>query len=128
MIPPAYVRSRGTERIAAVDRGRLLLLVLEGGQAFLLRARAALERGDFVDYVTDVRRTQEVLRELAQAPEHEPDGPITASLAHLQELLVGRLALARAEGSQDRIDEVLSAYAAVVDAYRDAVRAPDAPA
>jgi flagellin-specific chaperone FliS len=125
MIPPAYVRSHGTARLA-VERGRLLLLVLEGGQAFLLRARTALEHGDFVAYVTDVRRTQDVLREVSQAPEHEADGPLATRLAHLQELLVGRLALARADGSRERIDEVLGAYAALVEAYRDAVRPPDA--
>ena len=128
MIPPEYVRRHDTVRIASVDRGRLLLLVLEGGQAFLLRARAALERGDFVDYVTDVRRTQDVLHELSHAPEHERDGTIAAGLAHLQELLVGRLALARTDGSQERLDEVLGAYAAVVEAYRDAVHAARAPA
>jgi flagellar protein FliS len=126
MIPPAYVRSH-VAAPAAVDRGRLLLLVLEGGHAFLLRARAALERADFVDYVTDVRRTQDVLCELAQAPEHDGEGTIAAGLAHLQDLLVGALALARAEGSHERIDEALRAYASVVEVYRATLRAPDAP-
>jgi flagellin-specific chaperone FliS len=122
MIPPEYVRRRAPLH-GSIHRGRLLLLGLEAGQAFLVRARAALERGDFVDYATDVRRTQDVLGELASAPEHGRDGPIAAGLAQLQELLVGRLALARFDDGRERIDEALAAYAAVVAAYRDALSA-----
>ena len=117
MIPPEYVL-RATAETTAASRGRLLLLVLEGGQAFLVRARTALERGDFAGFVTDVSRTQDVLVQLAQTLDHDGRGEIAAQLERLHAFLVGRLARANVERSLDMIDEMLAAYEPIVDAYR----------
>ena len=123
MLPPDYVQRVSMPAGATEDRGRLLLLVLEGGQAFLLRARGALERGDFAAFVVDMTRTQDVLLELSQTLDHAGGSEVAASFGRLHELMVGRLALANAEQGLARIDEVLSAYAPIVDAYRAAVHA-----
>jgi len=123
VIPPEYVRRHPTAQLTPVDRGPLLLLVLEGGQAFLVRARAALERGDYAGFVADVTRTQDVLLELSQTLDHGAGGDIAASLGRLHELMVGRLALANAARGLERIDEILDAYTPLVDAYRRVVHA-----
>ena len=118
MFPPEYVR-RATAEPIAVGRGRLLLLVLEGGQAFLVRARTALERGDLAGFVTDVSRTQDVLLELAQTLDRDGRGDIAARLERLHGFLVGHLARGNAERSLDMIDEMLRAYEPIIDAYRE---------
>jgi flagellar protein FliS len=121
MIPPDYVRRYAAVQITSADRGRLLLLVLEGGQAFLARARAALERGDVHAFVADLARMQDVLLELGQTLDHGRGGDIAARLARLYEFMIGRLARANAERSLTLIDEVLRAYDPIVDAYRQVV-------
>jgi flagellar protein FliS len=125
MIPPAYVRGHATVQTASVDRGRLLLLVLEGGEAFLVRARAALERGDVPGFVADLARTQDVVRELVELLDHVRGGDVAASLGRLHELMVRGLARANVERSLDLVDEVLRAYGPIVDAYRQVVSGSD---
>lgn len=118
MLPPDYVRRYATAQVTSADRGRLLLLVLEGGHAFLARARAALERGDVPAFVADVARMQDVLLELAQTLDHARGGDIAPRLARLYEFMIGHLARANAERSLALLDEVRRAYEPIVDAYR----------
>jgi flagellar biosynthetic protein FliS len=123
ILPPDYVRRSETAPATTVDRSRLLLLVLEGGHAFLVRARAALAGGDARGFVADLRRTQDVLLELSQTLDRTGGGEIVAELGRLSELMVGHLALASAEGSLEHVDAVLRAYDPVLDAYRRIVHA-----
>ena len=126
MIPPAYVERCVTPQTAAADRGRLLLLVLEGGHAFLMRARAALECGNLAGFVTDVSRTQTVIVELAPTLEDDGQGDLAAALERLHDLLIGNLALGNAERSREMIDEMLRGYEPIVDAYRQVVQSASA--
>jgi flagellar secretion chaperone FliS len=125
MLPPDYVQRPAKAQITSVDRERLLLLVLEGGAAFLGRARVALAYGDVQGFVADLRRTQDVLLELARTLDRERGEEIAANLSRLYHFMVGHLALVDAERSLRHVDEVLLAYEPIVDAYRRAVgRAP----
>jgi flagellar protein FliS len=128
MIPPDYIRRYATAQITSVDQGRLLLLVLEGGQAFLGRARAALERNDVPAFVADVARMQDVLLELAQTLDHARGGDIATRLAQLYDFMIRHLARANVERSVDLVDEVLRAYDPIVDAYRQVVTGSGAAA
>ena len=128
MIPPDYVRRYAAAQITSVDRGRLLLLVLEGGQAFLGRARAALERSDIPAFVADIARMQDVLLELAQTLDHERGGDLAPRLAALYEFMIRHLARANAERSMALVDDVLRAYDPIVDAYRQVVAGAGAAA
>jgi flagellar protein FliS len=123
MIPPEYVRRYATVEVASVERGRLLLLVLEGGEAFLARARGALVRGDVAGFVADLGRTQDVVLELVQTLDHPGDGEVAASLGRLHERMVRQLARANVERSLALVDELLVAYGPIVDAYRQVVSA-----
>jgi flagellin-specific chaperone FliS len=115
ILPAEYVQRAAAQPI---DRSRFLLLVLEGGHALLVRARAALALGDPHGFGADLRRAQEVMLEVAQSL----DGAIAADLGRLADFVVGRLALANAEGSLAHLDEVLRAYDPILDAYRAIVR------
>src|SRR5258706_8173212 len=118
MIPPAYLHCHVTTQVTSVDQPRLMLLVLEGGHAFLLRARGALERGDLAGFMADLGRTQDALAELTQALDHVRGGDVAARLERVYELLVGDLALADAARCLGRIDAALEIFGSIVDAYR----------
>jgi flagellar biosynthetic protein FliS len=121
MIPPDYVRRHARAHSTSLDRARLELLVLEGGHAFLTRARDALERGDVAAFVADLARTQDVVLEIAQTTEARGSS-VAAGLAALHELMVRRLARANAARGLDLVDELLCAYGPIVEAYRRIVR------
>ena len=121
MLPPDYVHRAVPAGVAPADRGRLLLLVLEAGHAFLVRARGALEQGDVAGFAADLRRTQDAILELTQAIDHRADAAMAASLTRLYDVMIGQLALATAERSLAHVDEVLRTYVPIVEAYREAV-------
>ena len=121
MLPPAYVRRDAVAALTTIDRGRLLLLALEGGQAFLARAREALARGDVATFAEDLGRTQDVLLQLSKGIDGADGGDVAASLGRLHALLVGRLALANAERGLALMDEVQRAYGPLVETYREIV-------
>ena len=121
MLPPAYVRRDAVAAVTAIDRGWLLLLVLEGGQAFLARAREALTRGDMAAFAQDLGRTQDVLLTLSKHIDGTAGRDVAAGLGRLHALLVGRLALANAERGLALVDEVQGAYGPLVEAYREIV-------
>jgi flagellar biosynthetic protein FliS len=120
LIPPDYVRRHATAQSTLLDRARLMLLALEGGQAFLARARAALERGDVGSFVADVARTQDVVVEIAQTTDAR-SSEVAGRLAAFQELMVRRLAQANAKRSLELVDEIVCAFGPIVEAYRQAV-------
>jgi len=109
MIPPAYVR-RADETAEVPNHGRMLLVMLDGGQACLVRARAALAAGDLAAFAADLCRTQAALLEAASAVDPATDGPLAARIDDLHDALVGNLALANREGTLERLDEVLGAF------------------
>ena len=119
IVPPEYVN-----RVAsgAVNRSRFLLLVLEGGHALLVRARAKLAAGDAHAFGADLRGAQEMMLEVAQTLGATHGGAIAAELGRLAEFVVGQLALANAAGSLAHVDDVLRAYDPILDAYRAVVR------
>jgi flagellar biosynthetic protein FliS len=102
------------------DRARLALLVLEGGQAFLARARLALERGDVGGFVADIARTQDVVLEIAESADAR-ESSVAARLTEVHQLMVRRLAHANAARSLDLVDELLRAYGPIVETYRQVV-------
>ena len=109
MIPPAYVR-RAEETAALPHRGRVLLVILDGGQACLVRARAAIAAGDFAAFAADVCRTQAALLEATSAVDPVTDGPLAARIDELHDAMVGNLALANRERTLERLDEVLATF------------------
>ena len=120
MIPPDYVPRPADVRPTSLERARLELLFLEGGHAFLARARMALERGDVGGFVADIARTQDVVVEIAQSADARGSS-VAARLAEVREMMVRRLAHANAARSLDLVDDILRAYGPIVEGYRQAV-------
>jgi len=123
MIPPAYVRR--AEGSAELPRhGRMLLVILDGGHACLVRARAALAAGDLAAFAADVCRTQAALLEAASAVDPATDGPLAARIDELHDAMVGNLALANREHALERLDEVLGAFGPLLHDCRSAPADP----
>lgn len=120
MLPPDYVRGRATAA-SSIDRARLELLVLEGGAAFLARARDALARGDVSAFAADLARAQDVVLEIAQTADARGSA-VGARLVAVVDLMVRRLARANRDRGLELVDELLHAYGPIVDAYRERVR------
>jgi flagellin-specific chaperone FliS len=116
MIPPAYVRR--VEESAGSRRARVVLVILEGGQACLVRARAALAGGDLKGFAADVCRTQAALLEAASAVDAAAEGALAARIDELHDAMVGHLALANRDGALERLDEVLVAFGPLLHACR----------
>ena len=119
MIPPAYVR-RADGTADPPRHGRVLLVILDGGHACLVRARAALAAGDFAAFAADVCRTQAALLEAASAVDPATDGPLAARIDELHDAMVGNLALASRERTLERLDEVLRAFGPLLHDCRTA--------
>jgi flagellar protein FliS len=124
MLPAEYVQREARAQIASADRARLLLLVLEGGRTHLVRARDALEGGDVQAFAAALGRAHEVVAELLVTLDHAAGGAIAANLSRLWRLTLHHLALANAERSAERLDEVLHVYVPIVDAFRQVIAGP----
>ena len=116
MIPPAYVR-RVDEAVVG-RRTRIVLVILEGGHACLVRARAALAAGDLKGFAADVCRTQAALLEAASAVDAAVEGELAARIDELHDAMVGQMALASRDGALERLDAVLAAFVPVLHACR----------
>lgn len=120
MILPADYVNRASAPSA--DRSRFLLLVLEGGQALLARAHAALAAGDAHAFGADLRRAQEVMLEVAQALDLAHFAPIADALQRLAAFVVGQLALASAERGLAHVEAVQREYGRMLESYRGLVQ------
>lgn len=121
MFPSEYVRRYARTQVVSAERGALLLLVLEGGQTFLGRARAALEAGDLVRFGEQLGRTEAVIVELLQTLDHDAGGPTATNLALLYKFMLEHLTRANAQRSVQHVDEVRRVYGTILAAYRIAL-------
>jgi flagellin-specific chaperone FliS len=122
MIPPAYVRR--VEEAGGGRRDRVVLVILEGGHACLVRARDALAGGDLAGFAADVCRTKDALHEAASAVDAAVEGGLAARIDALHDTMVGNLALASREGALERLDALLASFGPLLHACRAGVVPP----
>jgi flagellin-specific chaperone FliS len=122
MIPPAYVRR--VEEAAGGRRDRVVLVILEGGHACLVRARGALADGDLAGFAADVCRTKEALLEAASAVDAADAGGLAARIDALHDAMVGNLALATREGALERLDALLASFGPLLHVCRAGAAPP----
>ena len=122
-----YTNRYTAAQVTMVDRERLLLLVLEGGLRFLRQAREALVAGDLVRFGDSLGRAQAIIAELRGTLDHSAGGAITRDLARLYDFMLFHLTEGNAEKSVRHIDEVLSTFTTVADAFQTALAQTGAP-
>lgn len=123
-----YARRYATAQVSVVDREQLLLLVLEGGQRFLRLTREALADGDLPRFAENLGRAQAIIAELRGTLDHSVGGTITRDLARLYDFMLFHLTEANARQSVKHVDEVLTTFAPIADAFRTVLARPAAAA
>jgi flagellar secretion chaperone FliS len=121
VIPAAYVERAARAHVASLDRGRLLLRMLEVGRTHLGRARTALEAADVARFTAELARAHQVIGELLASLDHAAGGDVAASVGRLWSRLLHHVAIADAERGLERLDEVLAVYVPIADAFRHVV-------
>lgn len=122
MLTQHYTRRYAEAQVASLDRHRLLLLVLDGGMSFLVRARDALAAGDLPRFAEALGRAQAVIAELLGTLDHAAGGAIATQLARLYEFMLAHLTEANARSSVRQVEEVIRVYRTIADAFHEIAR------
>ncbi len=111
-------------QFATADRGRLLLLVFEGGLKFLAQARTGLESGDLPRFGQQLGRAQAVIAELMHTLDHKAGGEIAANLERLYQFMLDHLVEANRRKSVGHIEQVSRLLGTIADAFRTILARP----
>ena len=111
-------------QFATADRGRLLLLMFEGGLKFLAQSRSGLEAGDFVRFAHQLGRAQAVIAELMHTLDHKAGGEIAANLERLYQFMLDHLVEANRRKSVRHIEQVSRLLGTIADAFRTILERP----
>ena len=106
-------------QFATADRGRLLLLMFEGGLKFLGQASAGLDAGDMVRFAHQLSRAQAVIAELLHTLDHRAGGKIAADLEHLYQFMLEHLLEANRQKSSRHVQQVSRLLDTIASAYRE---------
>ena len=116
-----YARRYAAAEVSVPDRGRLLLLVLEGGAKFLRLTRDALAAGDFTRFGENLARAQAIISELLATLDHDAGGAIAADLARLYDFMLFHLTEANVRKSVQHVEQVMAVFGTIAGAYRDVI-------
>jgi flagellar protein FliS len=106
-------------QLATVDRGRLLLLMFDGGLTFLARARGSLERNDLSGFAHQLARAQAVIAELMHTLDHKAGGEIAANLERLYQFMLEHLVDANLQKSVRHLEDVHRLLGIVAGAFQE---------
>ena len=119
-----YTQRYTAAQVGVVDREKLLLLVLEGGQKFLRLTRDALAAGDLPRFGENLRRAQAIIAELRGTLDHSVGGAVSQDLARLYDFMLFHLTEANARQSVRHVDEVIAAFTPIADGFRTIIEKP----
>jgi flagellar protein FliS len=128
MVANPYARRYTEAQVSSADRHQLLLLVFDGGQAFLARAREALATGDLARFAEQIGRAQAIITELLGSLDRAAGGEIAAQLARLYDFMLIHLTEANATRSVRHVDDVIRVFGIIAGAYREILGRPAADA
>lgn len=89
------------------DPPRLVLMLFDGAERFLLQAQRALVAGDMGRYCDSVARAHAVIAELSTSLDHNVGGEVAANLSRLYAFMLRHLTEGLIRRSATHIDEVL---------------------
>jgi len=100
------------------DRGRLLMLVFEGGLEFLARAEHSLAAHNVAEFGRNLGRAQAVIAELMHTLDHEAGGEIARNLERLYQFMLDHLVEANLQKSGPHVTQVARLLQTIAGAYR----------
>jgi flagellar protein FliS len=106
-------------QFATIDRGRLLLLMFDGGLKFLVAAEQALVDGDVAQFAHQLGRAQAVIAELLHTLDHDRGGAIAHNLERLYRFMLDHLVEANLRKSAAHVGAVHRLLDVVASGYRE---------
>lgn len=105
-----------------VDRGRLLLMMFDGGDRFLAEAERRLGSGDVPGFAQALSRAQAVIAELLATLDHRRGGEVARNLERLYRFMLDHLMEANLAKSARHVLQVRRVFGIIGGAYREVLR------
>ena len=109
-------------QISTIDRGRLLLMMYDGGLKFLHQAKAGLENGDIVKFSRFLSKGQAIIGELMNTLDFERGGTIARDLDRLYDFMLYYLTEANLQKDPQKIQRVIGLLETIASAYREIIQ------
>ncbi len=93
-------------KVAAADRHRLIVMLMDGALEKITAARGSLERGDVPEKAASISRAMAIVDGLRLSLNHEEGGDIAANLENLYEYVNRRLLQANMNSDDAILEEV----------------------
>ncbi len=108
-------------QVTTTDRGRLLLMMYEGGIKFLKYSLVGLEENDIAKFCRYLSKGQAIIAELMSTLDFEKGGVIARDLDRLYDFMLFYLSEANLYRDADRIRKVISLIDTIYSAYREII-------
>lgn len=105
--------------VQTADRGKVLLLVFEGGIKFLTLAENELRAGNLDSFVYNLGRAQAIITELLHTLNHEAGGTVARDLERLYRFGLEHLAEANLRKNPDNVAAVRRIIETIASGFRE---------
>ncbi|MCC6219635.1 MAG: flagellar export chaperone FliS [Deltaproteobacteria bacterium] len=108
-------------QISTIDRGRLLLMMYDGGINFLKHAKSGLEAKDIKKFARFLSKGQAIIAELVNTLDFEKGGRIAKELDQLYDFMLYYLTEANLQKSPEKVQRVIDLLETIAGAYREII-------
>jgi flagellar protein FliS len=117
-----------TVQVTTTDRGRLLLMMYEGGIKFLRQAKVGLEQRDIPKFAKYLSKGQAIIAELMNTLDFEQGGSIAKDLDRLYDFMLFYLTEANLEKNPQKVQRVIELLETIYSAYKEIIEGERAEA
>jgi len=108
-------------QISTVDRGKLLLMMYDGGINFLKHAKDGLVNKDIVKFCRFLSKAQAIIAELMNTLDFEKGGTIARDLDRLYDFMLFYLTEANLQKDPNKVQRVINLLETIASAYREII-------
>jgi flagellar protein FliS len=108
-------------QITTTDRGRLLLMMYEGGIKFLKQACIGLEEKDIAKFCRFLGKGQAIIAELVNTLDYEKGGTIAYDLERLYDFMLFYLSEANLYRDGERVLKVIDLLNTIYSAFKEII-------
>lgn len=110
-----------TVQVTTTDRGRLLLMMYEGGLKFLKQAKVGLEANDMAKFCRFLSKGQAIIAELMNTLDFEKGGEIAKDLDRLYDFMLFYLTEANLYRDAERVGKVIALLETIYASYKQII-------
>lgn len=108
-------------QISTVDRGRLLLMMYDGGLKFLNHAKEGLIAKDIPKFARFLSKAQAIIAELMHTLDFDKGGQIATDLDRLYDFMLYYLTEANLQKDPEKVQRVINLMETIANAYREII-------